>query len=94
MKPEPVTGRWTKLNQFVDHQLPLLPRGAGAAVWLALFRHANREHQVSIGAGRLADLLAVDRRTAQRAVQDLVDAGFVKVVRRGGLRGGPNVYQL
>jgi hypothetical protein len=94
MKGEHPTGRWSKLNHFVDHQLPLLPRGAGAAAWLVLFRHANREHQVSIGAGRLADLLSVDRRTAQRAVQDLLDTGVLRVVRRGGLRGGSNIYQL
>ena len=65
-----------------------------AAAWLVLYRHANRQNQVAMGASRLADLLAVDRRTAQRAVQDLLDSGVVRVIRRGGMRKGANTYQL
>ena len=86
--------RWAALNQFVDHVLPLLPKGTGAAAWVALYRHANRQNQVAMGAGRLAGLLGVDRRTAQRAMQDLQDAGAIKVIRKGGVRSGCNVYQL
>lgn len=86
--------RWARLNAFVDHNIALLPKGSSVAAWLVLFRHANRQNQVSMGAGRLAELLVVDRRTAQRAVQDLVDAGVVRVIRRGGIRAGANTYQL
>ena len=86
--------RWSALNGFVDHVLPLLPKGTGAAAWIVLFRHANRQNTVAMGAGRLADLLGVDRRTAQRALQDLLAVGAVKIVRHGGMHSGSNTYQL
>jgi len=86
--------RWTALNHFVDHVLVILPKGTGAAAWLVLYRHANRQNLVVMGAGRLADLLGVDRRTAQRAVADLLAAGAIKVARKGGMRAGANTYQL
>lgn len=86
--------RWSALNAFVDHKLTLLPKGSSVAAWVVLFRHANRQNQVQMGAGRLAALLAVDRRTAQRAVDDLLAAGVIKVISHGGMRAGANTYQL
>lgn len=86
--------RWATLNGFVDHVLPLLPKGSSVAAWLVLYRHANRQNQVAMGAGRLADLLGVDRRTAQRGIQDLKDSGAIKIIRKGGMRSGSNTYQL
>jgi DNA-binding MarR family transcriptional regulator len=86
--------RWTVLNNFVDHVLPLLPKGASVAAYIGLYRHANKQNQVAMGASRLADLLGVDRRTAQRALQDLLDAGAIKIIRRGGIHNGCNTYQL
>ena len=88
------SARWSNLNGFVDNELVLLPLGSAVAAWLVLFRHANRNNQVAMGAGRLASLLAVDRRTAQRAVDDLLKGGVVSVIRHGGLRTGPSTYQL
>lgn len=87
------SGRWRMLNAFVDRSARLVDPTA-AAVWLVLFRFADRGGVVRASAGRVAGSIGRHRLTVVRAIKRLRTAGLLTVVDRGGLRSGAAVHRL
>lgn len=85
--------RWRTLNAFVDRSACLVDPTA-VAVWLVLFRFADREGVVRASAGRVAGNIGRHRLTVLRAIKRLRTAGLLSVVDRGGLRSGAAVHKL
>jgi hypothetical protein len=86
-------GRWRTLNAFVDRSARLVDPTA-AAVWLVLFRFADRGGVVRASAGRVAASIGRHRLTVLRAIKRLRAAGLLSVVDRGGLHSGAAVHRL
>ncbi len=85
--------RWGLFNRFVDTGLASL-RPVDVEVWLALFRHADTDGVVCLARTRLAGLAGCTEKTASRALGRLIEAGWLRRLRRGGPVGGLAVYQV
>lgn len=85
--------RFATANGFVDTMLRVV-RPLDAAIWFTLWRHADGRNRVCIAHSQIAEMVGVHRTTARRCVERLIDAGVVRVIRRGGLRNGSTEYQI
>ncbi len=85
--------RWAMLNDFADHHAHGLGVAA-VAVWLLLFRHADRDGRVSVSQSRITRALGCHVRTVRRALTKLRRLGLVTVVTPGSRATGPAVLVL
>lgn len=85
--------RWRMLNRFADVHAAALSVAA-QAVYLQLFRHADRAGVAKLSIARLAKLIGMGDRTARGAVRELRVAGIVRVKSRGTIGRGGSVYVL
>lgn len=85
--------RFATLNTFTDFALADLT-GAEAKVWLILFRDTKDTGTARTGQTDIARRAGIDIRSVKRTVQSLQAKGFLRVVRRGRLNGGPSVYRV
>ena len=84
--------RFQTLNQFVDQSM----RTVGAVaqrVWFVIFRETKPDGTAKISHARIGDLIGIKRRAVIRATQELVDAGLLVVVKRGGADHTPSTYR-
>jgi hypothetical protein len=87
-------GRFVILNAFVDNQKRKMSTTAIAA-WMVLYRHGQADGTVRIGIELIADRIGTSESTAKRAVKELREAGFVKVLEAGNsFKKQTNKYQL
>lgn len=84
--------RFGIINGFVDVSMHRL-HGTAVKVWLVLWRD-TRNGTARAGLGDIARRAGVNARSARRAVQTLTAAGVLRLVRRGGIGRGPNVYTV
>ena len=64
------SGTWTKVPNWVFAVLPELKPRAQAALFVLAAENVGATHR------RMAERLGVDPRTARRAIEDLIAAGF------------------
>lgn len=84
--------RFGIINGFVDVSMHRL-HGTAVKVWLVLWRD-TRNGTARAGLGDIARRAGVNVRSARRAIHSLAAAGVLRVVRRGGIGRGPNVYTV
>jgi hypothetical protein len=84
--------RFVVLNGFIDFTMAGLTRNE-IAVWMVLYRD-TRDGQARVTQASIAERAGVSRRTVIRAVERLRGRGLLRVVRQGGLAGGPSVYEV
>ena len=84
--------RFAVINAFVDFTFRSLTRNE-TAVWLVLWRDTKggtaRTSQTD-----LARRAGIGRRTAVRIINKLESKGLLRIVHRGGLNRGMNVYRV
>ena len=84
--------RFGVINAFVDFTFRSLTRNE-TAVWLVLWRDTKggtaRTSQTD-----LARRAGIGRRTAVRIINKLESKGLLRIVHRGGLNRGMNVYRV
>ena len=73
------SGTWTKVPNWVFAVLPELKPRAQAALFVLAAERVGATHL------RVAERLGVDPRTAKRAVEDLIAAGFATYEADAGL---------
>lgn len=86
---------WTRVDDIVIRRMPEI--GATAyAVYSVVAMHADRDGRCWPSIGRIAAIAGVGRRTVQRAIERLVDAGLIEVERRRTAAGGcrSNLYRV
>ncbi|MBX6314024.1 MAG: transcriptional regulator [Isosphaeraceae bacterium] len=64
------------------------------AVWLILYRDTKPSGLARTALGDLARRAGMSRRTAARAVRQLVRRRMLQVVQQGGLNRGPSAYRV
>ena len=65
---------------------------AELAVWLILYRDTKPGGTARASLADIARRAGIDRQTASRAVGKLERRSVLRVIRRGGLNGGPSTY--
>lgn len=86
-------GRFQVLNDFVDVSMRGVSDRAVRA-WLVLYRDTKPNGTAATGLTDIARRAGYSHKTAQRAVNELVDRGLARKVRCGGKGKGPNVYRV
>jgi hypothetical protein len=86
-------GRFGVLNAFADVTLATLDR-ASIAVWLLLWRDTKPNGLAKTSQANLARRSGVSERSVRRALDTLVRAGLLDVVRRGRIGSGPSTYRV
>ncbi|QDV25336.1 helix-turn-helix domain-containing protein [Aureliella helgolandensis] len=84
--------RFRILNAFVDFSLRELTRNE-IAVWMVLFRD-TRKGTATVSQKFIAERCGISERTVRRMVLQLVNAGLLVVVRRGGIAVGASTYKV
>lgn len=87
------TGRFGSLNAFVDASMRSVS-GTAAKVWFVVFRDTKPNGLARVSDTDLGRRAGVSARSARRARTELVKAGLLVVVRRGGLRIGASTYRV
>lgn len=89
----PRSERFAVLNAFVDFELARLT-GAEAKIWLILFRDTKATGTARTGQADIARRAGLTVRGAQKAIARLQAKGFIRIVHRGRLNGGPSSYRV
>ena len=85
--------RFAQINEFIDFTMAKLTPAA-RSVWLILWRDTKPNGQARTGQKDLARRAGVSDRTVRDALSELVEAGLVKVVRKGRVGIGPSTYRV
>ena len=86
-------GRFAEVNAFIDFAMAGRGR-AEVATWLVLWRDTKPNGIASTSQADIARRAGCDVRSVRRALDALVAAGLVKVVKRGRLGAGPSAYKV
>jgi hypothetical protein len=86
-------GRFQVLNDFVDVSMRGVSDRAVRA-WLVLYRDTKPNGTAATGLADIARRAGYSRKTAQRAVHELIERGLARRIRCGGKGKGPNVYRV
>lgn len=91
----PARGGWFKVDNNFVHAIDEAGPVPSLA-YIVLARYADQAGECSVSIGRIAQLLGVGRRTAQRAIGRLIELQLVDVLRRQGDSGISlvNAYRL
>lgn len=94
-KPSAVVKKLFAANRFADGLMKHEPRLSplAVAVWFWLWR-CERKGLSRCSVVKLANRFGVSRRTVQRALCELRERGFIRLVRRGRPPRTPSVYRL
>ena len=84
--------RFATINSFVDFTLGSLTRNE-MAVWLVLWRD-TKDGTARTSQTDIARRAGIGRRTVVRIIDKLASKGLLRVVHRGGLNRGMNVYRV
>lgn len=85
-------GRFQVLNDFVDVSMRGVSDRAVRA-WLVLYRDTKPNGTAATGLTDIARRAGYSHKTAQRAVNELIERGLAQKVHCGGKGKGPNVYR-
>lgn len=83
--------RFACLNSFVDFGMVAL-RPTEQSVWFVLWRDTKPDGTACTSQIGIARRVGLSARTVRRAIDRLWRLGFLRIVRRGGVRQGPSVY--
>ena len=89
---KPSAERFGVVNAFVDFTLGSLTRNE-TAVWLVLWRD-TKGGTARTSQADLARRAGIGRRTVVRIINKLASKGLLRIVHRGGLNRGMNVYRV
>ena len=87
--------RWHILNAFCD--LPKQENGlrpGDTALWLVMFRHADRKGVVALAQSRMQAYTGLSRRGVQLALKRLMQKGQIEQMKRGGPNSGVASYKM
>ena len=95
-KPNPVVRRLFGYRRFFARLPSLEPRltPGAIAIWAWLWTSADRRGRVRTSERRLAERLGMARGTVRRRLIELVEAGFVALVRRGKHGCSATIYRI
>jgi hypothetical protein len=85
--------RFAEINGFIDFTLADLTRAA-VAVWLILWRDTKPDGLARTGQADLGRRAGMSERSVRAAIDELIGAKVLKVVRRGGVRVGASTYRV
>jgi len=87
--------RFAILNTFTDFGIAAgRLTGSEVKVWLILFRDTKAYGTARAGQADIARRAGTDARAVRSVLVRLEAKGFVHVVRRGRLNGGPSIYRV
>lgn len=86
-------GRFQVLNSFVDAAMRGVSDRAVRA-WLVLYRDTKPNGTAATGLTDIARRAGYSHKTAQRAVNELIERGLARRIGCGGKGKGPNVYRV
>ena len=84
--------RFGTINAFTDFTLRSLTRNE-TAVWLVLWRD-TKDATARTSQTDIARRAGIGRRTVVRIIDKLASKGLLRIVHRGGLNRGMNVYRV
>ena len=86
-------GRFQVLNEFADVSMRGVSDRAVRA-WLVLYRDTKPNGTAATGLTDIARRAGYSHKTAQRAVNELIERGLARRIGCGGKGKGPNVYRV
>lgn len=86
-------GWWVFLCSFVGHDLRDVSPSAGV-VWLVLFTESRNGITRQLSQQQIGKMVNLSDRHVRRAIDELIAAGLVNRVARGGRNSGPTIYKV
>ena len=92
--------RFHQMNFVAEHMMKLVKPDAQAILMYAVVKHAGTDGQFYLAASKAAEATGKNKRSAQRAIRTLREAGVIELVgnSRGGLKddggGYANTYRI
>ena len=96
-KKQPRTKTWLHtrmecLNAFIDKSMPL--KDGEYRVWMTIFREVKQNGLATIAHIQIAERVGKERETVVRITRQLEKAGWITLVKQGGLNRGSNTYRV